>query len=301
MNFSSGRFWGAVRGVLLALLVLGAGQVWAAEPPADEQVDAGVSALDKPLYSPFIERYVLDEVRAVRVDIERYRSDLLERMAGRELELTDRAVTYATDTVTYFFYLIAAASSVLIIIGWNSMRELKEQVKHAADEKVSQLIAEYESRLERVEKQIRERSTEIQENQEEIAITNEVQSLWVRANQETSWEQKIRYYDAILKLRPDSAEALTHKADAALELSEPHEAIALCNKALEVDETNAHAYFQLACAYADLEAADIALEYLAKAVAHADDYRTYACEEVRLELLREDERFHNIVRPAAPN
>lgn len=254
-----------------------------------------VEQLQQPLYNPFIERYMIDEIKALRSGLESQRVEMIKEITDRELKVANTSISYATDTVTYFFYLIAAASSILLIVGWSSIREIRERVQNIADEKVSKLVKEYEERLERVEKELLRKSRIIQENQHELEITNEVQTLWVKATQETSWEQKIRLYDRILELRHDNAEALTYKADAALELNQHQWAISLCNRALTVDSASGHAYFQLACAYADLGASRIALDYLKQAVQISDEYREQARQEQRLLSLAQEPDFMSVL------
>lgn len=254
-----------------------------------------VQQLQEPLYNPFIERYMIDEIKALRSDMERQRVEMIREITDRELKVANTSISYATDTVTYFFYLIAAASSILLIVGWSSIREIRERVQSIADEKVGKLVQEYEERLDRVEKELLRKSRIIQENQHELEITNEVQTLWVKATQETSWEQKIRLYDRILELRPDNPEALTYKADAALELNQHQWAISLCNRALTVDPDSGHAYFQLACAYADLGASRIALDYLKQAVQISDEYREQGRQEQRLLSLSQEPDFVSVL------
>lgn len=261
------------------------------KPTLREQVEQ----LDEPLYKPFIERYIIDEIKVLRSELEQQKVEMIREITDRELKVANSSISYATDTVTYFFYLIAAASSILLIVGWNSIREIRDRVQSIADEKVGRLVEEYEERLERVEKELLRKSRIIQENQHELEVTNEVQTLWVKATQETSWEQKIRLYDRILELRPDNAEALTYKADAALELNQHQWAISLCNRALTVEPDSGHAYFQLACAYADLGASRIALDYLKQAVSISDEYREQARQEQRLLSLSQESDFMSVL------
>lgn len=264
-------------------------------PMTDDSLRAHVEQLQEPLYNPFIERYMIDEIKGLRSEIERQRVEMIREITDRELKVANSSISYATDTVTYFFYLIAAASSILLIVGWSSIREIKDRVQSIADEKVGRLVEEYEERLERVEKELLRKSRIIQENQHELEITNEVQTLWVKGSQETSWEQKIRLYDRILELRPDNAEALTYKADAALELNQHQWAISLCNQALTVEPDSGHAFFQLACAYADLGASRIALDYLKQAVSISDEYREQARQEQRLLSLSQEPDFMSVL------
>ncbi len=113
-----------------------------------------VEQLKEPMYNPFVERYVMDELKQLRVDMNDLHVELTKEVTNRELSATSRAVGYATDTVTYFFYLIAGISSVLLLVGWNSMREVKEKVLSLADSKVDKVIEEYEARLAKLEEEL---------------------------------------------------------------------------------------------------------------------------------------------------
>jgi len=229
--------------------------------------------LEEPLYTPFIERYMLDEVKQLRVDMSAQKHELMQQILDREHESVDRAVTYATDTVTYFFYLIAGATSVLVVVGWTSIREIKDRVLSSADAEISNLVQEYETRLKNIESQLKQKTRHIKENREEIELAREVQSLWLRAQQEASPINKIDIYDQVLNLRPNDCEALTYKADAVLELDEPQWAANLCHRALEIDSQNGHAFYQLACAYSAMSQYDEVMRCLGKALEYSESYR----------------------------
>ena len=207
----------------------------------EKAIDKNIAELKEPLYNPFVERYVLDELKQLRVDVAAQKSELIQQIVDREHSSVDRAVSYATDTVTYFFYMIAGASSILLLVGWSSIHEAKTRIQSLADEKISVLIQEYENRLSAIEQQLHQKTRHIKENREEIELTQEVQSLWLRAAQEHSAANKILVYDEILKLRNDDCEALSYKADAVLDLGEPQWAVNLCQQALQHNPKNAHA------------------------------------------------------------
>jgi tetratricopeptide (TPR) repeat protein len=242
-----------------------------------------------------VERYVLDELKQLRVDQAATKHELMQQIVDREHKSVDRAVTYATDTVTYFFYLIAAATSVLVLVGWSSIRDIKERVHSLADEEISKLIHVYERRLEGIEKQLKQKTQHIEENREEIELTQEVQSLWLRAQQDHTPGNKISIYDQILKLRPDDCEALTYKADAVLELDEPQWAANLCHQALQIDPENSHAFYQLACAYTAMGQFDESVRYLNEALERRDSYRDEIASDPALEALREYGPFQKLL------
>ncbi len=253
-----------------------------------------VDALAEPLYTPFVERYMLDELKQLRIDQEKTKQELIQQIVDREHKSVDRAVAYATDTVTYFFYLIAAATSVLVLVGWTSIRDIKERVHTIAEEEISKIIRQSEKRLAEIETVLEQETQNIQENRDEIERTQEVQSLWLRAQRESSFASKIEIYDEILKLRLNDCDALTYKADAVLELNEPNWAVNLCHQVLKIDPDNSHAFYQLACAYTVLEQYDEALRYIAEAIKRRDSYLDDIRTDPALEPLVTNEVFQEL-------
>ena len=125
-------------------------------------------------------------------------------------------------------------------------------------------------------------------------MTQEIQSLWLRAQQDSSPANKIAVYDELLKLRSDDCEALTYKADAVLELGEPQWAVNLCQQALKIDPDNSHAFYQLACAFTVMEQFDEAVRYLAEALNRSDSYVEEIRQDPALEALVNNEVFDQI-------
>lgn len=260
----------------------------------EEIIEEQIDELEKPLYNPFVERYVLDELKQLRIELAAQKAELIQQIVDREINSIDRGVTYATDTVTYFFYLIAAASSVLVLVGWNSIRDIKDRVHSLADEEIARLVKEYEERLFMIEKQLNQKTRHIKENKEEIELTQEIQSLWLRAGQDNNIHNKITIYDQILKLKPEDCEAITYKADAVLELNEPQWAANLCHQALAIDPENSHAFYQLACAYASLDRPDEAMQYLNEALKRSDTYKENLLSDEALTPLKDLPEFQEL-------
>ncbi len=266
-----------------------------AQQVTDEDVEERIGELECPLYNPFVERYLLDEVKALRQEMQNTRAELIEKVVDKELSVADKTMSYATDTVTYFFYLIAGATSILVVIGWNSIRDMRNQLTSLAEKRVNELVVEYEKRLKSIEEQLQQKSEIIHQNQAEIERTNEVHALWLKASQETSQQNKISAYDQILDLRPDDVEALSYKADAVLEMREPLWAISLCQRALKLAPDNGHAHYQLACAYAEIGRWEDAVSTLEKAIDISEAYRDDASVDPSFEQLHDHESFRNLV------
>jgi len=276
-------------------------QSWGSPSPVADQAaleaeaDQAIDALEAPLYNAFTERYLLDEVRTLRQMIADLRVEATEKIVDREIMVASTAVRYATDTVTYFFYLIAGASTILVLVGWNSMRDIKERAGAFANEEIRRITASYEQRLDKLEEELNHKSRHIAQAQEEIELTNEIHSLWLKASQENTAEAKIAIYDQILQLRTDDVEALTYKADAALLLGQAQWARSLANRALDIDPENSHALYQRACAYAESDMPDEALRDLHRAIRKTDSLRVQAGRDSSFVSLHEHPRFLEMV------
>ena len=286
--------------VLIILLValsfaVNAQQSSANEKPTQAQQQQAVSELREPMYRPLIERYILDELKAVREDQMRLRADIERKISHSQLETADRAITYTTDTVNNVLFLITAAASILVVVGWTSFRDIKSKVEDIVSQRVGTITDEYEERLLLLEEKLRERSEEILNNQKKISITNEVHSLWMRANLESDMNSKIEIYDEILNRKPEDVEAIAYKADALLELGETNTAIDLCNQALEIDSDYGYAYWQRACAYAMLYKHADAMADIRMALEYAPNLKNELQHEPAFASLADNQSFNDLV------
>lgn len=261
----------------------------------DQHLADKIEKLEKPLYSPFTERYLLDEVKNLRQMLADTRIEMTKLVVEREMTVADRALTYATDTVTYFFYLLAGASTLLVLVGWNSLRDVKKRVGSFANEEIVRITNSYEGRLEALEKELNSKSMNITMAQEEIELTNEIHSLWLKAAQEPSHQGKINIYDQILVLRPNDVEALTYKAESALHLGQEQWASSLANRALEFDPDNSHALYQRACAYAEMGLEIDALKDLTDAIGQSESLRKLAYLDESFASLHDHPEFMELV------
>lgn len=265
----------------------------AAERHSKETQD--IEQLKEPMYNPFVERYVMDELRQLRVDMNDLHVEITREVVDRELTATSRAVGYATDTITYFFYLIAGISSILLLVGWTSIREIKEKVMNLADDKVSKVINEYEERLAKLEEELNRKSRGITSAQKRLSQHQDIHTLWLKAAQETIASNRMAIYDRILELDPTNTEALTYKADEVLDMSEPLWAINLCLQALKIDPKNKHAFYQMAGAYASLDKPVEAIDYLKKALQGSEGYKEQVQADPVFEKIKDNPNFKALI------
>jgi len=263
--------------------------------PTSQQQQQALQKLQQPMYKPLMERYILDELKAVRQDQQKLREDVTKQVTHAQLDTADRALTYTTDTINNVFFIITATASILVLVGWTSLRDVKNKVEDIVNTRVSVITNEYEARLNTFEEKLRERSEEILNNQEKISVTNEVHSLWMRANLESDVSNKIEIFDEILNRKPEDVEAIAYKADALLELNETAQAIELCNQALDIDSDYGYAYWQRACAYALTHKHADALADIKKTMEYSPNLRNELLHESAFASLHDNHSFNTIV------
>lgn len=263
--------------------------------PTEQQQEQALAQVQKPMYQPLMERYILDELKAVRQDQQKLREDVTKQVTHAQLDTADRALTYTTDTINNVFFIITATASILVLVGWNSLRDVKNKVEDIVNTRVSVITNEYEARLNTFEEKLRERSEEILKNQEKISVTNEVHSLWMRANLESDVSNKIEIFDEILNRKPEDVEAIAYKADALLELNETEQAIELCNQALDIDSDYGYAYWQRACAYALTHEHADALADIKMALEYSPNLRNELLHESAFASLHDNTSFNIIL------
>lgn len=272
----------------------------------NDSQQAKLNELQEPMFKPLIERYILDELKTMRMELQTQRAEFAEKLAQARLDAADRAIGYTTSTVNNVFFVITAAASILALVGWNSLRDIKARMEDVVEKKIADINLGYEERLSVLEQRLRERSEQIIAAHEQIIVaheqiarTNTIHSLWMRAGLESTPQAKIEVYDEILHINPEDVEALTYKADAALEQGEPQWALTLCNNALELKPDYAYAHYQRACAYSTLNHQEHAIQDLRQALKLSQTYLEEARVDKSLENLRAsgklDELFASLV------
>jgi tetratricopeptide (TPR) repeat protein len=252
-------------------------------------------AIKEPLYRPLIERYVLDEIKSLRQENQSLNAEVTKQIAEAKLESSDRAISYTTSTINNIFYIITAAASLLVLLGWRSLSDIKKSLKSDMGKNIQSLTADYENRLQEIEKKMLERSNIMMETQQDITNTNSIHSLWMRVGLEKSEEDKISIYDEILNINEDDIEAMTYKADALLEIGEVRWALNLSNTAIEYDPEYSPAYWQRACAFAKLDKQQEALKDIEKAIELSDTLKDELLSEKHFNNLHDNKSFKLLI------
>lgn len=279
--------------IAILLLVISTNVIAADQQPEKEQPPK--TNATKAQYPPLIERYILDELKSIRQDQQAFRAEVENKVANARLDVSDRAIRYTTDTLNNVFIIITTAASLLVLMGWRSLRDVRSKLNEVVETKITELTSKYEERLKDLEDKLKRRSQEIIEAQEDISKANEIHSIWMRAGLETNMHQKIKLYDELLAINPTDIEALIYKADAAFELGEYEWAFSLANRAIDQDEDYGLAYWQRACANAANGAVQEAISDIKIAIDKAPKLAEEIEREPAFEPLHELEEFKELL------
>jgi len=247
------------------------------------------------LSKPLIERYILDELKSLRVEQEQFKATVQTTVAKGQMDQTDRAARYITDTIGNVFYLIAGATSLLIFAGWNSLRDIRKKTEQIIEERIHEITERYNESFAALQEKLTEQSEKILVNQKKIYDTQLIHSLWMRANLETNLQSKIEIYDEILEVNAMDAEVYAYKADAVLDLDEFEWALNLSNKALEIDPEYGYAFWQRACANAQLGNKSEAIIDLKTALRISPNLKEETVHEPSFEPLTELDEFKRLI------
>ena len=247
------------------------------------------------LERPLMERYILDELKALRIENLRLRNEVEKRLSTAEVGQTDRAARYMTDTIGNVFYLIAAATSILIFAGWNSLRDIRTKTENIIEERINKITQKYNKEMESLQEKMTLQSKKILDNQNNIYNNQYVHSLWMRSNLETNPQSKIDIFDEILKINTNDAEVYAYKADAVIDLNDFEWALNLSNKAIEIDNDYGYAYWQRSCVNAALGNTKDAISDLSIAIEKSPNLKDEISNESLFKSLEESKEFQELL------
>ena len=84
---------------------------------SEAEQQQALNNLQEPMYKPLLERYILDELKAVRQDHKTLREDVTKQVTHTQLDTADRALTYTTDTINNVFSLLQLQPQFWFYIG----------------------------------------------------------------------------------------------------------------------------------------------------------------------------------------
>ena len=145
-------------------------------------------------------RYILEEVKNLRIELESLRREMQVEMNKKQIETIDKALSYSANTVNYFFILITLTIMWVWIFWWKSIKDVKNRWSNSFEKEVEKSIFESQSKLQELEKEQIRQSKQTLLDQEYIMKKQESGYLWSQYNREESLRDKFKLLEEISEL-----------------------------------------------------------------------------------------------------
>lgn len=218
------------------------------------------------------QRFILTELKELRTQLEATRRELNQELNTRELASVDRALSYNANTVNFFWIIITIAVTGFGLVGWRTMRDVKDNFSDKFEKQVQRRVKEEQKKLELFMKEFQQeqmkQSEDILKNQEFIQKKQEAWYLWSQFNREENPSSKLELLEKItwIWLEEDDLFVNIERSGIYLELALWDKVIESVDKWLDISADNSSLLYNKASALVMLEESDEAVKVLSNII-----------------------------------
>lgn len=237
------------------------------------------------------QRFILTELKELRIQLESTRRELNEQLNTRELASIDRALSYNANTVNFLWIIITIAVTGFGLVGWRTMKDVRENLTNNFEKEVQKRIKEEQRKLESFMKKFEQdqlkQSKDILKNQEYIQKKQEAWYFWSQYNREENPSSRLDLLEKIsgIWLEEDIILIYIERSWIYVELALWDKAIESADKWLTISNDNTTLLYNKASALVMLELHNEAVKVLSNVI--------WVNPSMKEEIL-EDPMFENI-------
>lgn len=238
------------------------------------------------------QRFILTELKELRIQLEATRRELNQELNERELASVDRALSYNANTVNFFWIIITIAVTWFGLVGWRTMKDVKENFSEKFEKQVQKRVKEEQKKLENFMKEFQheqmKQSEDILKNQEYIQQKQEAGYLWSQYNREENPSSRLDLLEKITWVGLEEDEILVYieRSGIYVELALWDKVIEATEKWLEISADNTTLLYNKASALVMWEQSEEAVKVLSNVI--------WVNPGMKEEIL-EDPMFENIL------
>ena len=147
------------------------------------------------------QRFILSEMKELRVDLEALRRNIFTELNERELRTVDRALAYSGNMVNFLWLILTMAVTGFGLVWWKTMKDVRENLSKNFEKQVAKQVRDQQKALEAFMKKFQEEqlaeSQEILKNQEYILKRQEIGYYWSQYNREENNQKRLELLDKI--------------------------------------------------------------------------------------------------------
>lgn len=244
----------------------------------------------------FTELYMLNEIKDLRIKAETLEKNVTQTLTDQELRVSDRALSYTSNAVTFFSFFLTLTLGLFALFGWRTIKDIKQSARGIVEESAEKLLSEFRTRLENLESDLKEKGATILKNQEELERVQRINTLWTQVNRTKDDRKKLEILEALRALDEENPELWVSKSSSYLRLDLPEKALEACSKALEIQSENPTAVYNSACAHAQLGEEKEALSQLHYAIKLSEHFRDMAQDDRDFAVLKKKKAFKELIK-----
>jgi hypothetical protein len=208
------------------------------------------------------ERFILNEIKDLRISYETLKRELFTELQKRELDTVDRALSYSANTVNFFFVFFTIIFMLFWVVWWKTIWDIKKSTKETIDKEAEKIISNFQNKIEELEKE------------------QKVNILWRQFNVTDSDKDKMDILDKIFYIKPESEFATIERSNVYLSMWVYEKVIELTNLILASERTKHHpqALYNRACAFVSLWKNEDSLNDLTNLLNISPDYKDIVLE-----------------------
>lgn len=246
--------------------------------------------------APLTERFILDEVRNLRVDLETVHRELNEKIVTREYEAVNKALSYSSNALNYFSFFLTLAIGFLAIFGWRSIKEIKDSAHNMVEKESNKIVKDLRRRIEKTEEDLDEKRKSILKSQQEFEARQKINTLWGNASREKDDRKKLEILEEIQKLSHMDSDVFAKKSGAYLRIGLVEAALKATENALLIDPTHSIALYNKACAHARLGNTEAAIKDLTESITINPNLKSSAETDKDLNNIRNRKEFAELLK-----
>lgn len=147
------------------------------------------------------QRFILTELKELRIQLESLKREINEDLNARELATVDRALSYSGNTVNFLWLIITMAMAGFWLVGWKTMRDVRENLAANFEREIEKNVRSQQKKLEEFMQKFKDdqlsQSTDILKNQEYLQKKQEAAFYWSQFNREEDPVQQLELLDKI--------------------------------------------------------------------------------------------------------
>lgn len=240
------------------------------------------------------QRFILTELKELRIQQEALRRELNEELNKRELATVDRALSYSGNTVNFLWLIITMAVTGFWLVGWRTMKDVRENLTKNFEKEVQKNVRGQQRKLEEFMQKFEEdqlaQSKEILLNQENLQKKQEAAFYWSQFNREEDPVQKLELLEKIWAVwfEEDELLVLVERSSIYIVLGLWDKALETAEKGLEISSENTTLLYTKAEALVMLENLEDALKVVNNILVIKPGMKEEILEDPTFENLRSE-------------